>query len=179
MRQAILDPVGMTDSGFYSAYEVRSGHAVGQEYWQVPIGPIGPLFFITGPVPLAMSFLFASGLMYSTVDDLYRWAQTLEQHSLASPASLNAMFTPYAFVCAGAGCSSAVSYGYGWFLGTEGTGAATRQVMWHDGGLPGFRTYIGRYPKDGTAIIVLSNLGQLAITALVTGSIEPIVFAKA
>jgi hypothetical protein len=50
------------------------------------------------------------------------------------------------------------------------------RLIWHDGRIDGFRTYIGRFIEDGVTIIFLSNLATLDELAL-ANTLEQIVFS--
>jgi len=176
VQQAIFNRLQMRNTGFDPDYLSLPDHAVGYQDWQVKADPDDL------PLPPEMSFLYASGLLYSTAQDLYRWDQALSQHTLVSQQSQEAIFTPYVSSCPQNGpeefCPdfSSLQYGYGWFIATESTPTSQRQVIWHYGALDGFTAYIGRYPDDKVTIIVLSNLQKLDVFALVR-NLEQIVFA--
>jgi CubicO group peptidase (beta-lactamase class C family) len=163
LQQAIFDPLQMQNTGFDPHYLSLSDHAVGYANWQVKDISIGE------DVAPQWSFLFGAGLLYSTVEDLYRWDQALYANTLVSQQTLNEAFTPY-FPSQFSGSS----YGYGWFIAKAPT--AGHRLIWHYGAIDGFRTYIGRYSDDRVTIIVLSNLSTLDELAL-AHSLEQIVFA--
>src|SRR5438876_2301404 len=145
LQQAIFKPLQMKDTGFNPYYTSTPDHADGYDAWRaeddLDMWNLQPQW----------TFLFGSGLLYSTVEDMYRWDQALSHSTLISQKTLNAVFTPYATPqYAGS------KYGYGWFL-AQGP-VAGHKLIWHDGKIPGFRTYNGFYPQDGVTIIVLSNL---------------------
>lgn len=167
VQQMILTPLGMTNSGFDSnTYYSRPGSATGYEGWQIKAPLAGY------QVDPRWSFLFGSGLLYSTVNDLYRWDQALDNNTLVPQATLNQAFTPYVNATLFPGSQ----YGYGWFI-TQSP-VSGHQLFWHDGVLDGFRNYIGRYVDDNVTIIFLSNLSTLDIESL-AHSLEKIVFGSA
>ena len=166
VQQAILDPLHMTSSGFDSkAYYSQPNSALGYESWQVKAAPLG---FQVDP---QWSFLFGSGLLYSTVDDLYRWDQALSSDTLVPQRVLTQVFTPYVNTSLFPGSA----YGYGWFLAQSPVPG--HQLYWHDGVIDGFRNYIGRYVNDNVTIIFLSNLGTLDLISL-AHSIEQLIFGQ-
>lgn len=167
IRQRILAPLKMTESGFGSgAYYAQPTSAIGYETWQVNAPAINEQ-----PDP-QWSFLFGSGLLYSTVEDLYKWDQALYTNVLVSQKMLQQAFTPYVTA---ANLFPNSQYGYGWFL-TQAPIAGHR-LIWHYGLLDGFRNFIGRYVNDDTTIVFLSNLSTVDIFAL-EHSLEKIVFAN-
>jgi len=153
LKQAIFDPLQMKDTGFDSEYYSLPDHADGYASWRVKAESI------EGSSAPQWSFLFGSGLLYTTVEDLYRWDQALYTRALVSQQLLDEAFTPYiASQYAGSG------YGYGWFIANGPLPG--HRLIWHDGRVDGFRTYIGRYPDDRVTIIFLSNLSTVDELAL-------------
>jgi CubicO group peptidase (beta-lactamase class C family) len=114
------------------------------------------------------SNLFATGDMYSTVEDLYRWSQALFTHQLVTQSTLNQILSPQVVAP-----KYNAEYGYGWII-SETLG---HRVVWHDGSLPGFHDYIAHYPDDQLDIIILSNLDTSDVLAIARG-IEEIVFQQ-
>lgn len=96
-----------------------------------------------------MSIPYAAGGLYSTVEDLYRWDQSLYTDKLISKNLRDQMFTPLALVPNSGG----FGYGYGWGIGKEGD----HSVVSHAGGINGFNSAIVRYPNDRFVVIVLGN----------------------
>ena len=89
-----------------------------------------------------MSLPYAAGSLYSTVRDLYKWDRALYTDKILGKASRDLMFTPVL-----------QNYGYGWMIGP----LANHKQVGHGGGIPGFASYIARFPEDDAAVIVLSN----------------------
>ncbi len=165
LQQAIFAPLQMRNSGFDPHYLSLPDHAVGYASWQVKDIPV------TWDVAPQWSFLFGSGLLYSTVEDLYRWNQALSRHTLVSQQSLDEAFTPYV-----ASQYAGSSYGYGWFIAQAPKPG--HRLIWHDGRVEGFRSYIGRYADDGVTIMIVSNLSTLDELAQ-ANALARIVFAHA
>ncbi len=164
LQQAIFDPLHMRNTGFDTHYASLPDHAIGYASWQVKD------ISITWDVASQWSFLFGSGLLYSTVEDLYRWDQALYTHTLVSQQTMDQAFTSYATSeFAGSG------YGYGWFIAEAPV--PEHRLIWHYGAIAGFRTYIGRYIDDRITIIVLSNLSKVDEMAL-ANSLEQFVFGR-
>ncbi len=162
LQHAIFDPLQMRNTGFDTRYPSLPEHAVGYASWQVKD------ISITWDVTSQWSFLFGSGLLYSTVEDMYRWDQALSTHTLVSQHTLDEAFTAHVTSqYAGSSC------GYGWFIAKSPTPG--HRLIWHDGRVNGFRTYIGRYIDDRITIIILSNLSTVDELAL-AHTLERIVF---
>ncbi|MGU3539325.1 serine hydrolase [Methylobacterium sp. A54F] len=133
VRERILDPLGMTETGYDDAGAILPRRASGYRHagggWR-------------NAAPLASSIPYAAGGFYSTVDDLNAWDRALFSGRVVGPASLDAMFHD-----AGHG------YGLGWYIGT-----ANRHRLWsHGGNLAGFLTIKDRYPDDDLTVLVLAN----------------------
>ena len=88
------------------------------------------------------------GGIYATALDLYKWQQVLNSGNYISLESLEKMYSP---VVLANGRSR--NYGYGWELGNNLQG----KLVYHTGGLGGFRTYIERQLETNNAIIILTN----------------------
>lgn len=89
------------------------------------------------------------GSLVSTVDDLFRWNQSLDTQRLVTPRQVEQMFTP-----------NANGYGYGWWIDTT----SGHHVQFHGGNEPGFDSYSARYPEEMATVIVLSNTEQVIDT---------------
>ncbi len=164
LQQAIFDPLHMKNTGFNPHYISTPDHADGYDAWRDADG-LAP--WNLNP---QWTFLFGAGLLYSTVEDMYRWDQALMHSTLVSQKTLSAAFTPYA-----TSQYAGSKYGYGWFLAQSPV--AGHRLIWHDGKIPGFRTYNGFYPQDGITLIILSNLAAVDEIAL-AGEIQKIIFTR-
>jgi CubicO group peptidase (beta-lactamase class C family) len=131
LHDAIFAPLGMSDSGFDWSQGRIEGLAQGYQAFGDP----APF--------LDASTLFSAGGLYSTVEDMYRWTNALDDDRLL-PASLRTeVFTPFLN-----------GYGYGWKI----TSINGRPATWHPGNMDGSATYIVRFPDDDVTVIVLSNM---------------------
>jgi CubicO group peptidase (beta-lactamase class C family) len=123
---------------------------------------------------LSMTQPYAAGGLLSTVDDLWKWQQTLAVGKLVKPALLKMI---YSTVRLPDGRST--GYGFGRFLGT----VAGHASIEHGGGIHGFSSYELSVPDTGLYIIVLENaLGNLPVqpadlarrvAKLVIGQVSP------
>jgi CubicO group peptidase (beta-lactamase class C family) len=113
-----------------------------------------------------MSIPDGSGLLYSTVEDLFLWDQALYTERLLPRAQLEPMFAPLIQDTDQAG----FAYGYGWYVGEH----RGRPVVGHGGNTEGFATLIVRYPDDQITEIVLMNqadVNQLSVWAAISNEI--------
>jgi D-alanyl-D-alanine carboxypeptidase len=145
LRTAILDPLGMKDTGYDRYTAIVPHRAEGYEFEQ---GALRRAAFLDMSVP------YAAGSMYSTVDDLMRWDRALYGEKVLTAASKDRMWTP-----------NLNDYGYGWVI-TERFG---ERVMEHGGGINGFSTMIIRAPGKKLLAIVLSNVETPSTGAIATG----------
>lgn len=97
------------------------------------------------------SAILGDGGVYSSVDDLYLWDQSLYTTKLVSAKMLQQAFTPPVLPS-----GKPTSYGFGWEIG-EFQGA---KALRHGGGTMGFRTFILRLPERKLTIIVLANRNE-------------------
>jgi CubicO group peptidase (beta-lactamase class C family) len=142
LREAILDPLGMKDSGC-DRREPLENHATGY------------LFDPKGGMTLAehtdMSANCAPGGLYSTAEDMAAWLRGLLEGRVVSPAALEKAWTPVALNDGRRG-----AYGYGFMLVPY---RGLREVG-HGGDISGFNSYVAIYPTESLAVAVLSNVGM-------------------
>ncbi|HSB65803.1 MAG TPA: serine hydrolase domain-containing protein [Anaerolineales bacterium] len=154
LQQAIFTPLGMLNTG----YEHRSsGLAVGyaNAYSTAPQLPFA-----------SMSISDGSGLLYSTVEDLFLWDQALYTDRLLPRTELERMFAPIIQESGVAG----FAYGYAWYVGKD----HGRAVVGHGGNIEGFSALIVRYPEDQITLLLLMNqadLNQLSVWAVISNEI--------
>ena len=114
-------------------------------------------YSMTGRGPQNADVWFAlrpSGAFISTVVDMAKWDAALSSDLVLTAATKEQMWAP-----AKLNDGSTAKYGYGWFV--EPVNGHRR--VYHDGGLPGFRTTMVRFPDDKLTIILLSNLDSAEI----------------
>lgn len=157
IQKRILQPLGMTESGYDRASIIVKNRASGYS-----INPGIQLVNVRG---WDVSQRYAAGGLYSTVGDLLKWDQALYTDRLVSSETLRAIFTSAATAPGGIG------YGYGWMIYSQ----SGHRVIEHGGSLPGFRSNLARYPDDQVTIIILSNLDVLA-PAPISAGLARIVF---
>jgi CubicO group peptidase (beta-lactamase class C family) len=97
---------------------------------------------------LGMSQPFSAGALVSTVDDLALWNTAIERGRLLSEPSRTRWFTPYTLAS-----GRRAGYAMGWSITTHESLA----VAEHGGGIPGFASYVVRFPSERLYVAVLSN----------------------
>lgn len=141
LRERILDPLGMKDTGLDMDGLILSKRAEGY----IP-GEDG-LVSASGP---SMSVPWAAGSMYSTTGDLLKWEHGLFGGKVLSASSLKLMTTP------GKG-----NYGLGLLIMEKDR----IKVIEHGGIIDGFTTFLSYAPERGVAVVVLSNVMGLSPAA--------------
>jgi CubicO group peptidase (beta-lactamase class C family) len=131
LREALFAPLQMLNSG----YDPGPPGSVERAQGYVTLG--------TPAIALDTSTLFAAGALYSTVEDMFRWDQALDNHALVPPDLGAQMVTPYL-----------EGYAFGWKI----TDQEGHLRVAHAGLMSGSSTYNARYPNSRVHVIVLSNL---------------------
>lgn len=137
LAEQILKPLELSSTGSESAEGEVALLARGYE--RRGDGPPQPAAFIDMNVPTG------AGGLYSTVDDLLRWARAIERRELLAPASWEAMLAP------GLG-----HYGLG--VSVESKQGFVR--VSHGGGINGFLSWLALYPDRSAVVVVLSNVAD-------------------
>jgi CubicO group peptidase (beta-lactamase class C family) len=154
LRERILAPLGMTNSGYAHNSTLLEKQA--SSYEKTPAG------YVNAPY-IDMSIPYAAGSMYSTVEDLYKWDQSLYEDKILSAESKRLMFTP------GLG-----NYGYGIRITDQPLGKSDlkTKVIWHGGaGINGFGSLISRAVEKRQTVIILDNAGNVLNLPRITNSI--------
>jgi len=139
IKDNILNPLKMEETGYL---ENAGDLAIGY-----------PDAYTTQPANFEHpSTLFASGGLYTTVNDLYLWDQALFTGKLIPKELLDKMFTPYISLADMPGITGS-GYGYGWFIGEN----KNHRILFHTGRIEGFNALNSVYPDDKVIVIVLSN----------------------
>jgi CubicO group peptidase (beta-lactamase class C family) len=142
VKENLLDPLGMRDSGYDTHAAVIDWRASGYTY--------GPDGFKNAPY-FDMNIPFAAGGLYSTTGDLLRWERALFGGKILSQASLEQMTTPFK-----------ENYGFGVVIRTiDGD-----KVVDHSGSFDGFNTEMIHGARDNLVVVVLSNVSGPATDQL-------------
>jgi CubicO group peptidase (beta-lactamase class C family) len=164
LRERIFTPLSMTDTIVYQKGKntVRNrayGHSKDKETFKETDQS-------------STSATLGDGGVYSSVEDLSKWDDALDNHTLLSVEEMKPALQPAEF----GGPSNAIlpgdapaelrgapiEYGFGWFLNPY----KNHERMWHYGDTMGFKTAIQRFTKDGLTVIVLCNRTDLDPGAL-------------
>jgi CubicO group peptidase (beta-lactamase class C family) len=114
------------------------------------------------------SAVLGDGGIYTSLDDMAKWDDALEHHTLLSEHDMQPAVSP-ALVPGGTANEpikdldgNPILYGFGWFLDPY----KAHKRMYHDGDTVSFRTTIQRFTDNHLTIIVLSNRDDLNPQAL-------------
>ncbi len=146
LRERVLDPLGMRDTGYDHSVAILLNRAAG--YAKAPGG-------LSNAAYIDMSSPYSAGALYSTVLDLRKWDAALYTEKLVSAKYRDLMFQP----AVKSERLGGASYGYGWIIAIRTLPESKRQVrvVEHGGGINGFTSQIVRMPDDGHLIVMLSN----------------------
>ncbi|MFZ1730264.1 MAG: serine hydrolase [Bacteroidota bacterium] len=138
LRDMLLQPLGLMQSGYEHNEDVIPHFASG--YVRVP-GGFQRAAWLDASVP------YAAGMMYSTVEDLYRWTRKLHRGEVFHDGeTFDMMTTPYK-----------ENYGYGLVMRTQKAGEKDVRIVEHGGGIFGFRSALWYLPEEEYTIVVLDN----------------------
>lgn len=141
LRQHVLAPAGMTQSGVYDVSTVIPRLASG--YVRSDFGMMDRSMFMNPTVS------YAAAGAYSNAADLLAFSKALSSERLL-PADLKArMFT-----------DRGNQYGLGWGVERWATGQGkTATVQTHTGSIPGYQSLFAR-SDDGSVVVILNNFWQ-------------------
>jgi CubicO group peptidase (beta-lactamase class C family) len=103
------------------------------------------------------------------VGDLAKWNAALDDQKLLTAATEKEMWTPVRL-----NDGSTHAYGFGWFLDP----LRGHQNIGHSGSTSGFSASIQRFPKDGLAVIVLTNSDETGVATKLAKEIALMFLAK-
>jgi CubicO group peptidase (beta-lactamase class C family) len=169
MQERVFGPLGMTHTTSRnpgviiphraSGYEGRNGNYQNRDY--------------------DITDIFSAGAIVSTVGDIAKWDEALDEDHLLTAASKKEMWTS---VRLNDGAMPPRPYGFGWYVETlDG-----HPNIGHSGTTDGFSASNQRFPKDATTtstkeglvVIVLTNSNTSGIATTVAKDIARIYFAK-
>lgn len=154
LKQNILEPLGMTNTGYDLSAPIIKNRASG--YTKTLSG-------FSNAEYLDMSQPYAAGSMYSTVRDLYKWEMALYTDKLLSEKYKQMIFTP-----------NLEHYGYGWFITKKGFKGSKDSItiVHHGGGINGFRAAKIRVPSEKHLVVLLTNAPTAGLDDLADGIVN-------
>ena len=158
MNQTAVDKEAFRDS-------IATVDKAGKRVWVYPKKPAGKLYryrkwvsygflalLFAGPflkindLPVLMENWYAAGAMYSTVDDVGRFADALYEGRLLRPGTLDAMLTP-----------GLDEYGYGLWIWDQRAGDRSFRAAVRFGGVMGANAVLYRILDEDITIVILGN----------------------
>jgi CubicO group peptidase (beta-lactamase class C family) len=100
----------------------------------------------------------AAGALASNADNLIRWDNAYFSGAVIPPSAVRVATTPPAGIVMLASKNRVNNIGLGYAFGWVQARAEGRQMIWHNGGLPGARAMNATFPADGLEIVVLTNV---------------------
>lgn len=155
LKQRFFDPLGMTDTGTILPESKRANAAIpylkqGKAYQSMTEDPTF--------ADLDYTYAFGSGQIFTTIGDLARWNQAIDDGRTLPAAQRTLLFTP-----------NLGDYGYGWFAQPSGG----VDVQWHTGALPvGFTSMMIRAPSKERFGAWISNIDYATTTPLMKGFMQ-------
>lgn len=150
MKEEVFEPLGMTHSYIYSMR--NSGRL--QTYVNTDVQ--GHIMMRQGPKRVEEDYLngvMGDKMMYSTVDDLYKFCLALECNSFL-PDSIQRQ----AFLPGSPEWKNGENYGFGWRMSEKHPG-----VLFHFGWWKGYRSFFIRDLEKHRVLIVLTNTSSSAV----------------
>lgn len=150
IRREIFTPQNLTSTQ-YLRTTVPSGSDVarGYDYAKGRFVPISQF---------SMDWANAAGAIASNAHDLVRWDRAYFSGDVIPLKDVRVATTPPAHIVMLASENRVNNIGLGYAFGWVQARAEGRQMIWHNGGLPGARAMNATFPHDGLAIIVLTNV---------------------
>ncbi|NII84458.1 serine hydrolase domain-containing protein [Pedobacter sp. SG908] len=149
IKKYIFDQVGMSHSYYASDRRVINQRAYGYQKKENTY---------VNKTAISFSVPFSSGSLMSTVADLLKWQNALNQNKLLNASETKKMFSSYKL-----NNGKMLSYGYGWHL-KDIDGIATRE---HGGSIFGFKTMGVYIPSEDIYVVGLSNCDCNSPTELI------------
>lgn len=137
VNERIAGPLGMGDTAINIQPDWKGRRATGHD---ADLNPVGDW---------ALGTLQGAGALRSTVNDLLIFLQAAmgTKTSILAPAFAATLSERHAL--AGGDAAQAL----GWVI----SGGGQKQIVWHNGGTGGYRSFVGFRPSTGVGVVVLSN----------------------
>ncbi|HEX3742823.1 MAG TPA: serine hydrolase domain-containing protein [Bryobacteraceae bacterium] len=162
LSRRILQPLGMSSAINRADQSMSPADAAG--YTRFALAPLRPA------EPEGRGWLFAAGELAMTAHDLALWDISLMEHTLLTPASMEAMTTP-ARLRNGAPTDYA--------LGVGVTDAGGHPKWQHGGAVSGFVSLNTVWPDRKAAVVVFANEDGSTATGEIARGIAPLLLAEA
>jgi CubicO group peptidase (beta-lactamase class C family) len=149
LKRTILQPQGLTATQYLqTAVPVGGNVSRGYDYRKGRFVAVGNF---------SMDWGNAAGALASDAHDLIRWDNAFFSGAVIPPDAVRVATTPPSGIVMLASKNRANNIGLGYAFGWVQARAEGRQMIWHNGGLPGARAMNATFPRDDLDIIVLTN----------------------
>lgn len=138
IEKNIFEALGMNNSRYASDSEIIKNRAYGYHNRGM----------FTNKMQVSLSIPYASGSLMSTVDDMLKWQNAINDNLLINEKTLEKVFTNYTL-----NNGESINYGYGWHL-KDINGIPTRE---HGGSIFGFKSMGVYVPSLDIYVIGFSN----------------------
>ncbi|MGS2761004.1 serine hydrolase domain-containing protein [Sinomicrobium sp. M5D2P9] len=150
LRENIFDKAGMVNSGFYERDSIWSMENYAPAY---RIDPATCTYVRPETLPGKYYYRFLSGRLgpgrlSSSVDDLIRWDSILYTDKVLNTESKEIIFRAYP------PSAETSDYGFGWHIRQDDS---LGKIVYHTGSWAGNLSYIKRFTKTGSLVIILNN----------------------
>jgi D-alanyl-D-alanine carboxypeptidase len=147
VRARLIEPLGLNNTGFPTGPDLTGSYSKGYTPGIVVGKPDQELVDVS---TMDMSWDWAAGAMYSTLDDLHVWVDAYVEGKLISPDTHKEQeqFVPWTSISEGLG----INVGYG--LGMTDLGG----LYGHGGNDPGYNTVMYYLPKQKAAFVGFNNV---------------------
>lgn len=157
MEKYILKPNELHNSGYAASEKIIDQLAEG--YVRTPEGFEKAPYFHS-------SAGFSAGMMYSTVEDMFRWTRALASGDIVRhPYHLQNMITP-----------QMEDYGFGFFIGEQRIGDRNELVFSHSGNINGYSSQLSYFSDSDYTLIIMDNTQQC--TARIFFALREVLFGE-
>ncbi|WP_268223076.1 serine hydrolase domain-containing protein [Sinomicrobium oceani] len=171
LKQNIFDKAGMTNSGFYERDSIwdLDNYAPGYRLNPATCTYVRPETLPGKNYYRFLSGRFGPGRLSSSVDDLIRWDSILYTNTILNARSKAVVFRPHP----PSGDDS--DYGYGWHIQESDS---TGKIVYHTGSWAGNLSYIKRFTKDKSLVIILNNTFESAYMKAIRAAVDAYLLGK-
>jgi D-alanyl-D-alanine carboxypeptidase len=157
LSEEVLRRAGMASAFLNDPPRVTDAHALG--YTRLCLGPI------RAAERERAGWMYSSGGLAASADDLAAWYIALLDHRILNEAELSTMMMPFRL-----NDGTMAPAAMGWFVEQHGK----RTLVLHSGGLAGFATQAIAIPAERIAVIVLGNGDHLQVGLIARALLEEI-----
>lgn len=147
LKELVLDPCGMTQTGALVSDQKSTQLAASYHVVQRPLQ-------VEADIPVRIDNFHASGAMYSTIGDMFKFDQALYENKILSKGTHKMMLTQH---------PDFKNVGLGWKVNEEKTGKKKNTIAMASGKVQGYNALWMRFEEDKRSIILLSNSDMVNI----------------